>query len=678
MRIGLLAIFGLLVSVAANAQNNNVGIGTTTPDPSAILELQATDKGILIPRTDTNLVLAPATGLLIYETADNTFYYFDGTWWVPFGAGGGGSGTAWELTGNAGTTAGTNFIGTTDAQDFITKTAGSAAINERFRVTSGGKVVVNNTSSTAADIFSVYGTGTTGAINGLGTFSINGYSAAGGTGVYGENTGAGQGVWGANTAGGTGVFGSNSLNGQGVWGNSTGINGVGVLGQATNTSSNAGNFRASNVGNTFTALYAQHDGSGDAVTAVAEGTGSALTATNDALGVSSTSINPVIASFNYGTGAFSRAGNFQNDNTTNANAVLFAAHAGLGRIGEFQATNAGNASDGVFATHVNGNARVINAENQAVAGAGTGHTIRGITSQSNAVGVIGGNWNPTGTGIIGYGNNVTPSSDAAGSGGAFTGTVFGSVSFFTATTGARMAGSFRGTNLDDPGAFIALAGVDGDGNGWDDWVGGYFDDGTGSAFAYVGAWFTTSPTTGIARKIEGVGTVNTIITDLEDKPVLMSAPEAPENFFEDYGNGTLVNGKAHIDLDPIFAKNITVNEKHPLRVFIQLEGESKGVYVSAKTAVGFDVTELQQGVSNTRFMYHVIANRADQLSPNGKIAQYADERFAPAAKPLKIGSIKKLDNERKKPNERSKPLTQPTQIGKQVKESATPEKKPVE
>ncbi len=70
---------------ASYSQNNNVGIGTNTPDASAVLDLQATDKGILIPRTDTNLVIAPAVGLLIYETGDNTFYYFDGSFWRAFG-----------------------------------------------------------------------------------------------------------------------------------------------------------------------------------------------------------------------------------------------------------------------------------------------------------------------------------------------------------------------------------------------------------------------------------------------------------------------------------------------------------------------------------------------------------------------------------------------------------------
>ncbi len=69
------------------AQNKNVGIGTLTPDPTSALEIQSSSKGLLVPRTDTNTVNVaslpgnPATGLLIYQTADNVFYYFDGNIW---------------------------------------------------------------------------------------------------------------------------------------------------------------------------------------------------------------------------------------------------------------------------------------------------------------------------------------------------------------------------------------------------------------------------------------------------------------------------------------------------------------------------------------------------------------------------------------------------------------------
>ena len=53
---------------------------------------------------------------------------------------------AWALLGNSGTTAGTNFVGTTDAVDFVTKTNNT----ERVRVTSGGNVGIGTTAPTNA------------------------------------------------------------------------------------------------------------------------------------------------------------------------------------------------------------------------------------------------------------------------------------------------------------------------------------------------------------------------------------------------------------------------------------------------------------------------------------------------------------------------------------------------
>lgn len=63
-----------------------VGIGTNAPDSSAILELNATDKGILVPRVSTtqrNSISNPANGLLLYDTNESKFYYYADTLWKP-------------------------------------------------------------------------------------------------------------------------------------------------------------------------------------------------------------------------------------------------------------------------------------------------------------------------------------------------------------------------------------------------------------------------------------------------------------------------------------------------------------------------------------------------------------------------------------------------------------------
>ncbi|MEZ4309876.1 MAG: hypothetical protein R3F14_17700 [Polyangiaceae bacterium] len=134
-------------------------------------------------------------------------------------------------------------------------------------------------------------------------------------------------------------------------------------------------------------------------------------------------------------------------------------------------------------------------------------------------------------------------------------------------------------------------------------------------------------------KINGAGTVSTIVRDPTDPAgerwVTMHAPETPEILFEDYGEGQLEDGVAHVEIDPIFAANVLIDERHPLRVFIQLEGDEwvRGVVVKNKTATGFDVVELDGGVSNAAFQWHIVANRADEVLPSGRLSHNADMRF---------------------------------------------------
>lgn len=84
----VISLLGLLYQTSI-AQ---VGIGTTTPDASAKLQIDATDKGFLPPRvaltslTDQSTIATPAEGLLVYCTGTaglaEGYYYWEGSTWV--------------------------------------------------------------------------------------------------------------------------------------------------------------------------------------------------------------------------------------------------------------------------------------------------------------------------------------------------------------------------------------------------------------------------------------------------------------------------------------------------------------------------------------------------------------------------------------------------------------------
>jgi len=80
-KIKLIALL-FSISFAGFAQ---VGIGTTSPDPSSALEISATDKGLLTPRMTTvqrNAIVNPAIGLLVYDTDTFSFWSFNGMSWL--------------------------------------------------------------------------------------------------------------------------------------------------------------------------------------------------------------------------------------------------------------------------------------------------------------------------------------------------------------------------------------------------------------------------------------------------------------------------------------------------------------------------------------------------------------------------------------------------------------------
>ncbi len=266
---------------------------------------------------------------------------------------------------------------------------------------------------------------------------------------------------------------------------------------------------------------------------------------------------------------------------------------------------------------------------------GTGTGVLALTNNSTDFGVNASNSDNSGTGILASGNNLTGGYLISGTGISATGDT-GALAYSPISTGNGIIAS--GNNFIPP--FQTLTGGSGGVfNAVTNGIYSYYNtsgDGQGLLIqdAYtaqwnVGAWFLTS-----YYKIIGAGSVSTIIKDLNDQDVVMFCPESPENFFQDYGHGKLVNGRTHIEIDPILSKNIIVNSEHPLKVFIQLEGDCNGVYVTNKTKYGFDVIELQNGTSNVDFTYSITATRGNEIYINKdtgetKIAKY-DKRFPKA------------------------------------------------
>jgi hypothetical protein len=278
--------------------------------------------------------------------------------------------------------------------------------------------------------------------------------------------------------------------------------------------------------------------------------------------------------------------------------------------------------------------------NTAGTGAGVGAGLFAISYQSGlgSAGVWAQNGNTNGTAIVGAGNNVGASVLTIGSGAAFTGSGFGMYSLGSSGTGTGIIAA--GNNI---GSNYLIAGSGGAFNGLNTAV--YlrtttagvseevYSDNFGN-IVRVNYW-----NGGTQYKINGGGAVSCVVPDLENKLVTMHCTETPEFYYQDYGQGQLINGVAHIELDPIFAKNIAVNENHPLRVFIQLENNEfcLGVVVKNKTNTGFDVVEMNGGTSNTPFQWSVVCNAADQEFPNGRISKFADLRFEPAIENQKTG-----------------------------------------
>jgi len=106
--------------------------------------------------------------------------------------------------------------------------------------------------------------------------------------------------------------------------------------------------------------------------------------------------------------------------------------------------------------------------------------------------------------------------------------------------------------------------------------------------------------------------------------VRLYAQESPEYWFEDFGEGDLAEGRAHIELDPLFLETVTIDENNPIKVFIQPNGDFN-TFVK-RYGTGFDVIQSGKEKGNGHFTYRVVAKRNGYQ--NHRLEKLEDNRQA--------------------------------------------------
>lgn len=160
----------LLILMMTQFGFSQVGINTTTPN--AQLDIKSSNQltpsntdGILIPKIDAFPLINPTVlqqGMMVYLTTISAgkspgFYYWDNATVNWIGLGGSGAGTGWLTTGNTGTSAATNFIGTTDNNDVVFKRFNSKAGLLGGYITGFGTFSLNaNTTGNGNTAFGAY------------------------------------------------------------------------------------------------------------------------------------------------------------------------------------------------------------------------------------------------------------------------------------------------------------------------------------------------------------------------------------------------------------------------------------------------------------------------------------------------------------------------------------------
>ena len=258
-----------------------------------------------------------------------------------------------------------------------------------------------------------------------------------------------------------------------------------------------------------------------------------------------------------------------------------------------------------------------------------GTEVNGSVSSGSSAAIKGVNSASTGSTFGGrFECASTSGSGVYGMASASTGATYGVYGISNSTVGIGVLGYAPSSSGSSYGVYSVCASTQGTGvlahassytgNTYGLWGQSDSESGTGvygSAHSFSGANYgvygETNSSSGYGVYFEGgiagTGTKSCVVKTSQG-PTLLYCQESPENWFEDFGEGRFVDGRAHIDLDPLFLETVTIDDTNPMKVFIQLRDDCKGTFVKTGTT-GFDVRELQDGTSDAAFAYRVVAKR---------------------------------------------------------------------
>ena len=551
-------LFLFLFSFCLTAQ---VGIGTTTPDSSAALDVNSTSAGLLIPKmtkAQRDAISSPAIGLLIYQTNSSPgFYFYDDTnTWSPIGA------------------ASADFDWTISNDDIYNANVGNVGIGT---TTPSTKLHLEDTSGSITIINQDFESG------------LTPFTTGGNANWHIQTTNVNTGT---RAAGSGNISNSQTTN---MEYNVTVPTGGATLSFYYSVSSESGfdflRFYIAGVQQdewSGSISYTQQSYALSAGTYVLKWSYEKdflFDGGNDEAYIDDVHISTSSSIFRIVDG--SQSSGYVLTSDASGNASWTDPTGNIGDDGDWTITGAdmSNANTGQVSVinDLAGNS-VLYVENETDSATAGSFGVHGVT---NSVDLIGS------AGVMG--ESITQGDHEIGVMGdyAFWGSAVVGIGYLTTVGDLPTTGSVNGGQTNDIGVFGSVDYLTGIG------VYALNKDLTATGFgSYVDGNFAVVS----GSKSGSVPTSN--------GNQLLYSMESPEIWFEDFGQAKLNNGTVHIELEEMYQETIFIDNEHPMHVFLQEQGDCNGLFfIPDADGKGFTVTEKQNGNSNITFSYRITAKR---------------------------------------------------------------------